>query len=150
MKKTLYLIILIFLSCTPKPSIHHNNAKELKEDKEFFKAIEQYQKHIDTRLAVKNRPEWENPYLYYLDIGDVYLEMNDEKSATKYYEMAEDKKVKPAYVNDRYRYVATWYEEKGDLKSALKQLKKYKDRDPDLFNLMMDRIAKEIVKKESK
>ena len=34
------------------------------------------------------------------------------------------------------------------LHESIAELNRYKDRDPDLFNLILDRIAKKIVKKE--
>ncbi len=56
-------------------------AAELTNAKEYDKAIEIYRKHIDYRLALKDRPEWENPYFYLLLIGDLYLQQaNTEKA----------------------------------------------------------------------
>ena len=90
----------------------------------------------------------ENPYLYLLDIGDIYLEQGQVEQALKEYELAEKNKVKQGYVNDRYRNVASWYEKKGELRKALEVLKKYRKKDVILFDLMLDRIAKKIVEIE--
>ena len=145
-KFILVAFVFTFFSCTTNPSVHYDKAKEAKDKKEYENAIYEYWNHINKRLAIKNRPDWENPYIYLLDIGDIYVEQGDIANATKYYEMAEEKGVKQGFVNDRYRFIASWYEEKGELDKAIEQLKKYQDRDPELFNLMLDRIAKDIVK----
>ena len=86
-------------------------ADKLSKEKKYEEAVKAYWDHINFRLSVKDRPVWENPYIYLLDIGDLYLEKGDVEQALYHYELAEKKRVKQAYVNDRYRYVASWYEE---------------------------------------
>ena len=147
MKLLVPLLIFLF-ACAGQNETPREIAKNLKDAREYEKAIEQYQKHIQNRLNVKKRPDWENPYIYLLDIGDIYLEQSLPDKALETYEEAEKKKVKAAYVNDHYRAVASWYESKGELNKALDILKKYADRDPELFNMMMDRLAKQLVAAE--
>lgn len=149
MRKLLTLFFLILSSCSSELNNHKTSAEEYAKSKKYTEAIAAYQKHIDARLKVKKRPEWENPYIYLLDIGDIYLEQGDVESALKNYELAEKRDVKQAYVNEHYRAVAAWYEKNGDLKKSLQILKDYSDRDPELFNMIMDRIAKQIVSQES-
>ncbi len=125
-------------------------AEELLRQEKFEEASEAYRKHVEERLAVKNRPQWENPYFYYLIIGDIKLRANKVTEAIAAYEFAEKQKVEPQLVSDRYRYVAQWYEKKGDLKSAMAILTKYRDRDPLLFDAVLDRIAKDLTKLEDR
>ena len=147
MKYFLTLILLVS-ACGFTPVPHSENAKQYVKEKKYNEAISEYEKHIKERLEIKNRPDWENPYIYYLDIGDIYLEEKDPGNALKYYLLAKEHDVKPAYVSDRMRYLASWYEEQGDLKAAIIHLKKYRDLDPTIFDLMLDRIAKKLVKQE--
>jgi len=124
-------------------------ADQLSREKKYQEAIDEYWRHIDKRLAVKDRPEWENPYLYLLDIGDIHKEQGDIAEALRCYQMAEEKGVKQGYVNDRYRSVADWYEERGRFGEALQHLEKSRDKEPVMFDLMRDRIARRVVKEQS-
>lgn len=139
----LFLILLIItIGCYAPPVSFAQKAKNHLEKKQYEQAITAYQKHIDSRLKRKSRPEWENPYVYYLDIGDIYLLQNDLEGALKYYFLAEENKVEANLISDRLRKVAIWYEDNNQLDQALEHLKKYQDRDPEFFNMMLDRIAK--------
>ena len=142
------LSFLFLMSCTNVSG--RQKAAQLNQDKKYEEAITEYKKHIEARLAVKDKPEWENPYIYYLDIGDIYLEQDNLEKAMTYYKLAEENGVKQDYVNDRFRQIANWYESKGELKKALEHLEQYQDRDPILFNLMLDRIARKIAEEQNK
>lgn len=152
-------ILLIFLISACQPffyfgtfSSQSNNyleqAAELTNAQEYEKAIEAYQQHIDYRLSIKNRPEWENPNFYLLLIGDLYLKMDKVDSALKSYQEAETLQVEKTLVADRYRMISRWYEEKSDYKKAIEVLEKYRDRDPLLNDAILDRLAKELTAKE--
>lgn len=123
-------------------------AEEYSRQNEPEKAIEAYRKHMRYRLSLSDRPKWENPYLYLLMIGDLQLTENKPDEALASYSLAEQNKIDIALISDRYRYLASWYESRGDLDAALKILTTYRDRDPLLFDVMRDRLAKELVKKE--
>ncbi len=123
-------------------------AEEFSRQNEPDKAIAAYRKHMRYRLSLSDRPEWENPYLYLLMIGDLQLTQSKPDEALASYKLAELNKINSALISDRYRYLASWYESKGALDSALKILTTYRDRDPLLFDVMRDRLAKELVKKE--
>lgn len=125
-------------------------AEEYLRQKEYDKACHEYELHIERRLAVEDRPEWENPYFYYLLIGDVRLRQENVPAALKAYEFAEKMKVETQLVSDRYRYVAGWYEKKGDFRSAIEILERYRDRDPLLFDSMLDRLAKQLTAAEDR
>lgn len=118
------------------------------QEKKYEEAISAYREHIAQRAAVVDRPEWENPYIYLLDIGDIYLEMGDVERALATYESAATHDVKAGYVNDRLRYIATWYEEQGNLDKAIEHLQTYRERDELLFDLMLNRLARKLVARE--
>lgn len=143
------LLLFCLTACLGKPyQTDRNVADQLSGEKKYDEAVAAYLRHIQYRLSVKSRPKWENPYIYLLDIGDIYLEQGNVQEALRYYQMAEVQGVKQGYVNDRYRYVATWYEKQGRLQEALDHLNRFESKDPFLFGLMLDRIAKQIVAKE--
>ena len=147
MKKTFFLsLVLLFSSGCRESDLQ--KADEALRRKDFAQAIKIYQRHISERLKVKDRPDWENPYFHLLSIGDIQLGRGDVDQALASYEQAEKEGVDKGMISDRYRFVASWYEKKGDLEGALKVLTKYQNRDDLLFSLMLDRIAKELVKRE--
>lgn len=120
------------------------NAEELSSEGKHDEAIAAYHEHIATRLEVADRPEWENPYFYLLNVGDIELSRGNVDKALAAYEEAEREKVDLPLVADRYRAVASWYEEHGQLEKALEILTKYRDKDPLIFDSMLDRVAREL------
>lgn len=146
------LAALISVSCVPSKTIdgprHFHNAEVFTEQGKFDEAIAEYHKHIEYRLAVPDRPEWENPWFYLLKIGDLQLQKNDVAGALASYEEAEKKGVDRSLVADRYRHAANFLAERGRLAEALQILTTYRDRDPLLIDAMRDRIAREIIEKE--
>ncbi len=129
-------------------SYHLRNAERYTREKEYEKAIQSYTMHMQERLDLKEKPEWENPYFYWLLIGDLYLKSENVKEALKAYELAENEKVSPGLISDRYRYVAHWYAERDKYDEAIEILTKYRDRDDLLFDLTRDRIARDMVSAE--
>ncbi len=123
-------------------------AEDLARERHFDEAIELYRKHIDNRLAVSDRPDWENPFLYLLTIGDLYLRQGKLTEAIALYEEADKKGVGRALVADRYRGIALYYEEHHQLENAVQVLQKYRESDPLLFDGMADRLSKQIVAEE--
>ena len=123
-------------------------AEELARNSQFQEAITLYQRHMQKRLAVLDRPDWENPYLYLLTIGDLELRQDKIDSAISTYEEAEKKGVSKELVSDRYRGVAEHFEQKHLLEAAVEILKRFRDRDPLLYDGMLDRISKQIVAEE--
>jgi tetratricopeptide (TPR) repeat protein len=142
--------IILYACAWNKKSDSKKEAEILSENNKYSEAINEYQKHIEDRLKVKGRPEWENPYIYYLDIGDLLLKQGLVDRAVKKYMEADEKGINPAWVNDRLRQVASWYEERGMLNDAIDHLKKYRHRDELLFDLMLNRLAKQLVENEIK
>lgn len=135
-------------SCSVRSSDPLQLAEEALRSGNFPQAVALYQKHMSERLAAKNRPEWENPHFYELLIGDVYLSQGDSEQALAAYERAEKNGVHNNLVSDRYRAVARWFEDKGELQRAFDILEKYRDRDLLLFDAMLDRIGRELTARE--
>lgn len=150
--RIIYIIFLtvLFSNCSIFEAKQTGNikAKELVKREEYDKAITKLEEHIRERTKVKNKPKWENPYIYYLDIGDIYLKKNEPEKALKYFLVADSKKVDKAYINHRLRSIANYYVSKNQYEKAIKHLNSFKHRDELLFGLMLDRIAREIVEKE--
>jgi len=144
---TCLFFLNLFSNCTSVTN-DRSIASELSKEHRYKEAIEAYKRHISSRLADENRPKWENPYIYLLDIGDIYLEQGDVKAAINNYDLAKQNKVPKRYINDRYRNIATWYEKQGKRQEALKHLEANRERDPLLFDLMLDRISREMIAEE--
>jgi tetratricopeptide (TPR) repeat protein len=123
-------------------------AEELARQNKIDEAINAYRLHMHARLTLTDRPEWENPYLYLLLIGDLYLAKADINKAQESYLSAELNKVDAHLISDRFRALASWHEKQGDLEAAIAILTKNRERDPLLFDAMLDRISKDLVKRE--
>lgn len=154
MKSLLLSLSLLLISAVhlSSCSVRYNDPLKLAEEAlragNYTEAVSLYQKHMNDRLQIKVRPEWENPYFYELLIGDVYLSQGEIDSALAAYERAEKNGVHTNLVSDRYRAVARWFEDKGELQKAFDTLVKYRDRDSLLFDAMLDRIGRAITDKE--
>jgi hypothetical protein len=125
-----------------------DSAEELLRQEKYDEAINLYKKHMENRLAVKNRPTWENPYFYYLLIGDIELRRSNVNAALENYKLAQAKGIHLGLISDRMRYIASWYEEKNEHEEAIAILKANRDLDPLLFDAMLDRISKDLVQKQ--
>ena len=143
------ILPIAFVCCTgcfSTESAQLHTAEELTTEGKPDEAIAAYRKHISERLETVDRPEWENPYFYLLNIGDIELSRGNVDAALAAYEEAEREKVELPLVADRYRAVAMWYEEHGQLQKALDVLTKYREKDPLIFDSMLDRVARELTK----
>ena len=145
-------LALVLLACLiscgpyyPKKLKHLMRAEHLTSEGDFKEAIREYEKHIDLR-SNQEHPDWENPYFYLLIIGDLKLKLKKPKEALKNYLKADSQKVSSILVNDRIRLVASWYESNSKIKEAIKLLEKYRKRDTLMFDLMLDRFSKKLVK----
>lgn len=124
-------------------------AESLSQEQKWDEAIAAYQEHIQDRLAVSDRPEWENPYFYLLTIGDIELGRGEPTKALQSYEEAEKQGVASPLVADRYRAVAAWYEDHGKLNEAINVLTKYREKDSLIFDAMLDRVARKLTEQEA-
>jgi len=127
---------------------HLERSEEFSRQGKYDDAIQAYRKHMEYRLGVAKRPEWENPYFYLILIGDIQLGQNKVDEAVKSYKEAEEAKVDQYLISDRYRGVARWYEDRGELARAIQFLGEHRAKDPLLIDAMLDRLAKELVRKE--
>jgi len=157
MKKLLFsfpllaIALVLLASCSSTATSRElRQAEEFARKGDYLQAIESYARHVELRLDLKNRPEWENPYFYYLLIGDLYLAMDDLDNARQSYEYAESKDVHNSLIADRYRFLASWYEQRGDYRTSLEILAEYRDRDPLLFDVIKDRIARQAIYEEDR
>jgi tetratricopeptide (TPR) repeat protein len=132
------------LGCELGASHYRNNAEELREQGLYEESNQAYLRHIESRLLIADRPEWENPYIYLLDIGDNYLLKGDVEEALRHYEKADAEGVDASYTTDRIRGVASWYEDRGELRQAIDLLKRYRERDELLIDMILDRLSREL------
>lgn len=125
-----------------------STAEDYEAAGEFDKAIEAYRRHMAYRLSLTKRPDWENPYLYLLTIGDLELKRDNPTEALARYDEARSHEVEERLVSDRYRQVAHYYEERGELQNGINVLTKYREIDSLLFDGMLDRLSKQLVREE--
>lgn len=123
-------------------------AQRLHSQNDLQGAIDSYQRHIQERLKTQARPTWENPYFYLLLIADLELERGDAERAVEACLKAKEMGVDDGLVSDRYRSIANWYIERGELEVAFEHLKRFRQSDPLLFDALLDRVGREITKKE--
>ena len=134
-------------SFSPKYS-RAEKAEQLRNEGKCDEAIEEYRSHMQTRLTEPTRPEDENPYFYYLLIGDCHLQMGDVEQAKKDYVAAKDANVQAPLVNERLRRLGHWYEAQGRFDEAIDHLQEFRELDTLMFDLDIDRIHKRQVRSE--
>jgi hypothetical protein len=143
------IILLLTVGCSSfgSPSLAEQ-AERLAEESRTEDAIEAYRRHIEQRLNTSGRPDWENPYFYLLRIADLQLTMSKPDEALKTCVEAESKGVETSLLSDRYRAIAAWYIDHGDLQASFELLRRYRDRDPLLFDSMLDRVGRSLTANE--
>ena len=135
-RRILLLLALSLASCRVRSftwgspgSTNLEKAEELLQDGRPQEAIQAYRLHMAERLAVQNRPDWENPFFYLLLIGDIQLDQGQVDAALASYSEAEKREVSPPLVSDRYRRIGRWYEERGRLEQAYEFLERHRRLD---------------------
>lgn len=123
-------------------------AERLRKEEKFDEAVEAYKRHIEIRQKARSRPETENPYFYFLFIGDTYLEAKKPNPAEEAYGIAKNEKVDSALVISRFHQLGQWYETQGNLSQAMSIFKRYRELDPMVFDYDIDRIHKLMVEQE--
>lgn len=123
-------------------------AKEARESGDHVAAIEYYKKHFVSRLEAKDKLPDENPYFYYVLIGDSYRLLDEIEQALAAYETAERNGVELSLVGDRYRLVARWYEDRAEFKEAFQVLEEHRNLDPLSFDIAIDALHKKFVAAE--
>ena len=121
-------------------------AEQYKSEGKHIEAIAAYRRHLAKRLISKT--ESENPYFYLLLIGDCYLEIDKIEQARKSYDLAVTQNIDKSLVAERYRRIARWFEDQGQLQKAIAELTRYRQLDTLLFDLEIDRLHKKFVAKE--
>lgn len=124
---------------------HAEAAEKLRKLSKFASAIEEYKKHIQVRLAKKDRPEDENPYFYYLLIGESYLRLGNLNEAEEAYTIALKQGINSTLVADGFRQISGEYEKRQDYDAAIEILRKHRELDDLLYDAQMDRLHKQSV-----
>ena len=115
---------------------------------EYDQAISSYLKHIDSRLQTKIIGE--NPYFYYLLIGDIYLKTEDPLAAKKAYDTARTNKVEASFVVDRAKLLAKYFSSKNNFDQAISTLNEYRELDSAAIDYEIDFIHKQMLTFEDK
>lgn len=126
----------------------YDYAKHLIEEKKYDEAIAEYHLHIDERLNSPTRPTDENPFFYYILIGDVYLKKNDINSALGAFKTAHENQVHDKLVLDRFRQVSDIYVSEKKFDIAIELLNTYREIDSLLVDSDIDRIHRTMVEAE--
>lgn len=129
---------------------HAQRAQDLRNEHEVDEAVKEYHLHIEQRLATANRPEWENPYFYYLLIGDTYLENDQPQEAKDAYLTAYHEKVNEHFIVDRLVQLANWYLKHRQDEAGISLLRQYRELDPLLIDNEIDQMHKKIVSEEDR
>lgn len=149
-QSALLLPTVLFSSCfffEFSPS-HAHRAEEFAQEKNYAQAIKQYEFHIQARLHNPNRPEEENPYFYYLLIGDLFLKLNDFSNAKASYVKAKNAQVSSELVNERLRGLSRYLEGQGNYEGAIQLLQEFRNLDPMFFDLEIDQVHKQMIQSE--
>ncbi len=127
---------------------HGQKAEELAKTGDYDKAIEEYQAHMEARLEESRRPETENPYFYYILIGDIHLKNDKPEKAIESYLTALERKVTPELIADRLEQVAQWYANNKRYQQAIDLLQKHRELDPLIFDSYIDDYHRALVAAE--
>lgn len=127
---------------------HAKIAAALSKAGRYDEAIAEYQRHMEVRREVKNRPASENPSFYYVLIGDVHLKQGDSQGAQDAYAQAEADGVEKDLLVDRYRQTADWLASRGRDDDAIALLRQHRELDAFSIDVDIDRLQKAMVAKE--
>ena len=127
---------------------HLLRAEELRAAGKFEPAIKEYQAYIDQRIERKDYTDSDNPYFFYLLIGDSYLGMEDPAKAEESYLKAKENGTADNLVAGKLRGIGQFYELRGRYAEAIEFLRKHRELDPLLFDLDIDRNHKSLISAE--
>lgn len=142
-------VLLLASGCGGKSLLHRDStadkAKAFRAAGQYDLAVAAYTAHMNERLEKANRRETENPYFYYILIGDTYLEAGKPIEAKQAFVTAQQNNVGALYLVDRYKQLADYYVTKNQYDIALELLRTFRDLDPLAFDTYIDELHKESV-----
>jgi|GEM_PF-5920417 len=149
------LILLTgFLSCSSGllgPTISPSTkARQLRQEGRWEEAIAEYQIHMTRRLEDPRRPLEENPYFYFILIGDCYLEIAKFEDAQNAYISAYKNGVEPEIIAFRIRKLAKWLEDQERFEEAMDMLAQYRYLDDLVLDYDIDQLHKKSIEKEER
>lgn len=149
-----YLLLLSFLAGCELLSMgsgapsHAAQAEMLRREGKTAEAVSEYESHILERLKNPLRPQDENPYFYYIHIGDIYREAGQFDKAIEAYGKAQQNDVEPVLVADRIILIAETYRKENRFDAAFALLRRFRELDPLLMDGQMDELHKAQVEME--
>lgn len=141
-------IVLISGCMSLRGSYYLRDAEEALRQNKYDEAIGLYRKHIDHRLKIADRPQWENPNFYLMTISDIELRRNRIDATLAVLEEAQKLGVDGILIGDRYLAAARWYEKNDQFDKAAGLLRAHREIDPLLFDAVLDRLLKAMTAKE--
>jgi len=150
MKIFIFCISCLILSAcfSIRTESYAERAQRFEQSGDYESAIIFYEKHFNARMEDEKRPSDENPYFYYILIGDNYLKLDDPTAAKKAFDTAKEHNVAVGFLVDRYKQLARYYRAKANYNQALEILHAYRSLDDLSFDYEIDSIHKEMVAKE--
>ena len=129
-----------------------DKAKELADGGDYDGAIATYTRHIEERLENPNRDINENPFFYFLLIGDIYLAKKDYKAAESSYSLALMRSVNKELVADRIYTLSKAIINQNnlntkDLNTAWDLLGRYREIDPLMFDYYLSELHRTMIEK---
>ncbi len=121
---------------------HAQHADNLMKRGQYREAINEYQQHLNSRLADRTRAPDENPHFYLVLIGDAYVKLNEPKAAKSAYEQALAHNVEREIISDRLRGLGRWYAERKAFDEAIQVLREHRELDAIMFDYEIDRTHK--------
>lgn len=136
--------LVAFHGCASSAS-HLLRAEALRKEQQYELAIEEYELYVAQRKTVKDLPPEQNPFFYYLLIGDCRLALGQVEEAKVAYLTARDNGVEKDLVGAKLRNLAHWHEERREYDAAIAILQEFRALDPLLFDVDLDRNHKKLL-----
>ena len=138
------VLLPLFLVACSIPQPETAIAKKHEEAGEYQKAIDIYQQILKT--PPKRTPDGTDiSYLYYLLIGDNYLDLDKPNFAEESYIKAMELGAPSEFIVDRVRLLSRYYSEQGEYDRAIDILNRYRDIAPEDIDYSIDKLHKEQV-----
>lgn len=121
-------------------------ARNYESQENYEAAIRAYLKHIAMRID--SSATGENPYFYYLLVGDDYLKLNNPSEAKIAYDTAKTNHVDSPLLVDRAKLLAKYYAKQNAFDQAINILNDYRELDQVSIDYEIDYIHKQMLEFE--
>lgn len=149
-KLSIYILGLSFMLACSSASNNSllSQADTAFKNEQYSEAEKLYREHMQVRLENESKPEDENPYFYFILIGDSQLKLGQVKEADESYKTAKEKGVFPQLVADRFRLLARFLFSQKKYDEAFLVLDTHRDLDQLAFDGLKDELHKKLISEE--